>query len=74
MKWGNREIINFGIDVTDIVEAKGLRWYGFCVEWWQMPEKGTGTGSTERRIRGRPRRVWKEGIKEAVEPRNLEEN
>jgi IS5 family transposase len=61
-------------DVIDIIEKKGLQWYGhvkrmleeriqkLIMEW--KPE--------ERRKSGRPRKTWMEGVQEAMTTRNLE--
>jgi hypothetical protein len=60
-------------DIIDIVEKKRLQWYGhvtsmpeeripkLIMEW--IPE--------ERRKRGRPRKMWMEGVQAAMTARNL---
>jgi hypothetical protein len=61
-------------DIRDIIEKKRLQWYGhvkrmseeripkLIMEW--IPE--------ERRKRGRPRKMWMEGVQAAMTARSLE--
>jgi CTP synthase (UTP-ammonia lyase) len=49
------------LDIIHIIEKKRLQWYGHVK---RMPEK--------RRKRGRPRKMWMEGIQAAMTTRNLE--
>ena len=60
--------------IIDIIEKKRLQWYG---DVKTMPEERIPKlimewVPLERRRRGRPRKMWMEGVQAAVTTRNLE--
>jgi hypothetical protein len=61
-------------DIIDIIEKKSLQWYGYVKG---MPEDRIPKLIMERipegsRKRGRPRKMWMEGVQAAMTTRNLE--
>jgi hypothetical protein len=61
-------------DIIDIIEKKRLQWYGHAK---RMPEERIPKlilewVPQERRKRGRPRKIWMEGVHAAMTARNLE--
>ena len=62
--------------LTDEIETKQLKWYGHMrrMNGERLPQKVWKWKPTQRRKKGRPRRSWNLGIKEAMEKRQLEEN
>jgi len=62
------------LDIIDIIEQKRLQWYGHVK---MMPEERIKNLimdwiPRERRKRGRPRKMWMEGVQAAKTTRNLE--
>jgi hypothetical protein len=62
-------------DIIDIIQKKRLQYYGHVK---RMPEERIPTlilewVPEERRKRGRPRKIWMEGVHAAMTARNLEQ-
>lgn len=72
----NEEIrLNMEIDKTiiDIIEEKRLRWYGHVQRMNnnRWPKRLMDWTPERRKNKGRPRKSWKDGVKEAMGRRDL---
>lgn len=68
--------INVQQTIVDRVHQRGLKWFGRVLQmeehrWLNRIEQCTPPG---KRKSGRPRRSWNEGIRKAMEERNLEKD
>lgn len=70
-----RERVGIEAPLTESIEAKQLLWYGHMrrMPEERLPAKIWRFKPRRRRKRGRPRRMWLDGVEEAMERRNLEE-
>lgn len=70
-----RERMNIQTTIIDTVESKSLRWYGHVnrMDHSRWPKKLLQWIPPQRRKRGRPRRIWADGIKTAMTSRNLQD-
>ena len=61
-------------DILDIIENKRLQWYGHVKRMPdnRIPKLIMEWTPPERRKRGRPRKMWIEGVQAAMETRKLE--
>lgn len=61
--------------ITDRIEQRQLKWYGHIMrmkeERW--PRRAIEYCPRQRKKRGRPKQTWMEGIRKAMEKRNLAE-
>jgi hypothetical protein len=66
-----RETMETEVTLTDIIEAKQLKWYGHMkrMEEHGLPKKIYEWTPTERKKRGRPRNTWKKKAKQAMDGR-----
>lgn len=67
--------MNLDITRVDTIEARSLRWYGYVC---RMPnnrqrEKIMECIPTQRRKKGLLKRMWKDGIRNAMTQRNLQD-
>jgi hypothetical protein len=62
------------LDVIDIIERKGLQWYGHVkrMQEERLPKLIMEWIPGERRKRGRPRKTWKEDVRAAMKTIHLE--
>lgn len=62
--------------VVDRVEKRSLKWFGHLLRMPddRIPKKIFKWQPPGKRKRGRPRRSWNEGVRQAMASRNLEEN
>ena len=61
-------------DIIDIIERKRLQWYGHVkrLQEERLPKLIMEWILEERRKRGRPRKMWMEGVQATMETRHLE--
>jgi hypothetical protein len=61
-------------DIMDIIERKRLQWYGHVkrLQEVRLPKLIMTWIPGERRKRGRPRKMWMEGVRAAMKTRQLE--
>lgn len=71
-----REIMQVETSLINTIERKQLLWYGHMRRMNQdrIPQKIWKWSPANRRKRGRPRKSWEKGIKEAMLKRGLEED
>ena len=62
------------LDIIDIIEKKRLQWLGHVKRMQEetIPTLIMEWVPLERRKRGRPRKMWMEGVQAAMTTRNLE--
>lgn len=62
--------------VIQRIEKRGLRWFGHLMrmEDTRWPKRVFKWSPTGRNKRGRPRRSWNDGIRQAMRDRNIEED
>lgn len=70
-----RDIMDARETVIDRIERRGLKWFGHILRMpeGRWPKRIFRWRPPGRRKRGRPRRSWNEGIRNAMEARDLEE-